>query len=144
MIRRGSAEYTNRIRTLSVIKTLWLQLNLKQLGTWNHRNFTPPSGQKTRRQIVFIEFQTRLTNFHQHFSILVSQTKVNFSAFPPLIIIYQKGCSMSLLAEYAQNITKIILRQVSGINHLIKMSTYRLACGDSEITRVGWLNQSNT
>ena len=29
------------------------------------------------------------------------------------------------------------LRQVSGINYLIQMCTYRLACGDSEITWVG-------
>ena len=29
-----------------------------------------------------------------------------------------------------------ILRQVSGINYLIKMSTYCLPCGDSEITWV--------
>jgi len=36
------------------------------------------------------------------------------------------------------------LRQVSGINPLIKMSTYRLASGDSEIAWVGWLIQPNT
>ena len=36
------------------------------------------------------------------------------------------------------------LRQVIGINYLIKLSTYRLACGDSEITWVGWLIQPNT
>ena len=29
------------------------------------------------------------------------------------------------------------LRQVSGINYLIKMSTYRLTCGESGITWVG-------
>ena len=33
--------------------------------------------------------------------------------------------------------TKIGLRQVIGINNLIKISTYRLACRDSEITWVG-------
>ena len=37
-----------------------------------------------------------------------------------------------------------VLRQVSGINKLIKMSTYRLACGDSEITWVEWPIQPNT
>ena len=42
------------------------------------------------------------------------------------------------------NSVSIYLRQVSGINHLIKMNTYRLARGDSEITWVGWLIQSNT
>ena len=31
------------------------------------------------------------------------------------------------------------LRQVSGIKYLNKMSTYHLACGDSEITWVEWL-----
>ena len=36
------------------------------------------------------------------------------------------------------------LRQVSGINYSIKMSTYRLACMGSEITWVGWLIQPNT
>ena len=35
------------------------------------------------------------------------------------------------------------LRQVSGINYFIKMSTYRLACRDSEVMWVGWLILSN-
>ena len=131
MIRSGSAEYTNQIRTRSVIKTLRQQLNLKQLGTWNHRNFylTPPRGQKTRRKIVFIEFQTRLTNFHQHFWILVSQSKVNFSAFPTLIIIYQKDYSNSVRADHAQNITKIIgldVHKVGYVSPMVISSDFRM------------------
>ena len=50
----------------------------------------------------------------------------------------------SFLEYYLFLKLRIILRQVSGINNLIKMSTYCLPFGDSEITRVGWLIQPNT
>ena len=38
---------------------------------------------------------------------------------------------------YLNRTTLVVLRQVIGIKYLNKMSTYHLACGDSEITWVG-------